>query len=221
MRKSFQIVIVLVLLPSVIFARYRAIDVTAEIKNAKYVGEIVFSGYDSVKICKSYYTKIDSITKIEYKVYFDSVWNIQQIYYKKSSGINDSVFQVNLFEPHPWIYYLAPPVSLPAPPPHPSHGFWPRIGDTCLIVIDSLNRVSLFAMLVGDKYVFWDPYPNSGWVSIFAFSSPFEHFSKPPESNFEIRSCDRVATRFGRESAAFFHCAIKQEEFWNEVMTEE
>lgn len=50
-------------------------------------------------------------------------------------------------------------------------GYWPKAGDSILIVADSMRSVRLFAMKKGDDYQFWDPNLdlNGSW---FRFSAP-------------------------------------------------
>jgi hypothetical protein len=52
--------------------------------------------------------------------------------------------------------------------------------DTVLIVIDTNNRVSLFAKILADKYRFWSPY-FTGSLALFRFSYPAEILDKSLE----------------------------------------
>jgi hypothetical protein len=56
-------------------------------------------------------------------------------------------------------------------------GKWPDIGQEVLIVINSNNRVSLFAIKKGDDYRFWDP--NSIPFANSVFLIPMERPYKP------------------------------------------
>jgi hypothetical protein len=47
----------------------------------------------------------------------------------------------------------------------------PRINDTVLIVVDSVNTISLFAKLIGNDYRFWDPHASTSG-SKFVFEPP-------------------------------------------------
>ena len=59
--------------------------------------------------------------------------------------------------------------------------------DTVLIVINSSNRVSLFARLQADKYRFWSPY-MTGSIALFRFSSPAEILN----SDKEVKNLNRT-----------------------------
>jgi len=59
-------------------------------------------------------------------------------------------------------------------------GKWPTIGQKILIVINKNNRVSLFAIKIGDDYRFWDP--NSVPFANSIFSIPKERPYKPLEN---------------------------------------
>ena len=46
-------------------------------------------------------------------------------------------------------------------------GIWPKVGDTCLVIVDKKCDsfkcpVSSFAKITHDKYVFWNPYTADG-----------------------------------------------------------
>ncbi len=55
-------------------------------------------------------------------------------------------------------------------------GKWPNIGQQVLIVVDSINEVSLFAIKSGNNYRFWDPSstPYSNSVFIIPKEKPYK-----------------------------------------------
>lgn len=57
----------------------------------------------------------------------------------------------------------------------------PSIGDTVLVVIDSLGKVSLFAKQIEIYYRFWSPW-ITGSLALFSFSSPALPVDKKWES---------------------------------------
>jgi len=214
-------ILTLIIVTTNSFGRYRPIDVIKELNNANFVGEIIFVGYDSIKIREysSGFHRIltDSITGKEYAdtIYSDSVWNINVIHLKPIKSQKDTIFSFGIYRVYSWMYYVSRPDSLPKE--FPSHGFWPRSGDTCLVVIDLNNKVSLFAMIENDKYIFWDPYVNSSMDSVFLFDPPFEHYPNDTENNIDS-DYYLIVKRYGRTFACEYHCSINKKEFWNVVM---
>ena len=52
-----------------------------------------------------------------------------------------------------------------------STGYWPNVGEKVLVVIDTDERVSLFAARVGAHYRFWSP-DVTGSIALFQFKAP-------------------------------------------------
>jgi len=220
--KQVIYILTLIIITSNSFGGTRTIDLINELNNANFVGEIIFIGYDSIKISKysSGFHRVltDSITSKKYAdtLYSDSVWNVNVIYFESIKPQIDTIISFGIYRVHSWIYYVQRPDTLPKE--FPSHGFWPRSGDTCLAVIDLNNKVSLFAMVKDDKYIFWDPYVNSSSNSIFLFDSPFESYPNDTENDIGSETYVTIAKRYGRTFACQYHCSINKKVFWNEIM---
>jgi len=69
-------------------------------------------------------------------------------------------------------------------------GSYPNPKDTVLIVIDSVNEVSLFAKYTKGNYRFWSP-EETGSIALFQFSEPALKlpFEKSDENNEKIKTC--------------------------------
>ena len=69
--------------------------------------------------------------------------------------------------------YYNGPDGYKFPDPDTNHwtACWPFKKDTVLILIDSLNKVSLFAKKIKTDFRFWSPY-YTGSVALFEFSNP-------------------------------------------------
>ena len=63
-------------------------------------------------------------------------------------------------------------------------GYWPKRGENVLLVLDSINNISLFAHLVHDKYRFWCPRPAGrlGFLCRFLYVRPGQGLEKKDES---------------------------------------
>jgi hypothetical protein len=218
--RSIIIFSLILLIDQSSFARYRAIDLQEELKTAAFVGELVFSKYDTIGIPKysQYYQRIlkDSITGKEHSdtIYTDSVFVLNKLYFIDEHGNSTTGIKIRQQILHD--YYWPRPDTLPRK--SFSFGYWPKVGDTCLVVVDKEGYISIFGLAKDNNYIFWDPYQNSSWISIFAFDAPFKSFPKPPSSAFDISSCERDAKRFNRQFACKYHCIINRDQFWNEVM---
>ena len=202
------------------FCAFRPILIAKELKTASFVGEIKFIGYDSIHVSlySDYHqlVKIDTVTHKEEIVHStDSIWVISRIYYKKVGIGNDSTFSVELLRSYFRFSYKPLADSLPT---KVSNGFWPRVNDTCLIVIDSKENVSLFASIENDNYVFWDPYPNSSWYSVFVFDDFFECYSTDGRNSSKSSNSMRVADFYKMKYACGYHCFIKRKTMWEEIV---
>ena len=198
------------------FPYTRTIDIAKEIQSASYYGEIIFKGYDTTKVSeysKSYQRVLkDPKTGKEYPDtnYVDSVWVLSGVHLFRLDTQTDLFAKV--YGMHSWVNYRARPDTLPSR--LPSHGFWPKIGDTCLVIVDAKGFISVFALAKKDKYIFWDPYVNSSWNSYFVFDTPFEYYAKKPAEKY-LKINKRIAEMYKRQFAGQYHCAIRRKEFWD------
>lgn len=207
-------------LPSVLLASYRPVDIQKEIQTANYVGEVIFIGYDSTLVSRYsdflHPIEVDSITgEVKRVENHDSVWVISKIYYKRMENSNDSIYSANLMNNRSWNRYLPRPDSLPSK--RVSNGYWPRINENCLIVIDSLGAVSIFGSIEETKYVFWDPYPNAGWNTVFAFDAPFEYYPVAKKNSYKSSPFTVTAKFLNCEYACQFHCSIEKKLLWEMI----
>jgi len=53
----------------------------------------------------------------------------------------------------------------------PGTGYWPRVGEQVLVVLNKEGELSIFAHKVGDHYRFWSP-SFTGSVALFHYQSP-------------------------------------------------
>jgi hypothetical protein len=219
MKRSLLLLVVLI--PFFSLAKYRPIDLLAEIKSAAYVGEVIFTGYDSVKVSK--YTKRNPLMVTDPKtgqkyadtLFLDSLYIIKTLYIKTIYEGN-SILTIGNCNAFSRSVYVERPDRLPGA--SPSHGFWPAIGDTCLVVIGSNYLVSVFASLDNNQYIFWDPYTNSSNTSIFAFDDPFKPLPGNTQTDAQNTSARNLADSFGRAYGSHFHCTVDKDVFWKEVM---
>lgn len=235
----------LVIISGIAHAKYRLIDMKRELSEASFVGELILLKYNFDRIPE--YSKrerkmiLDSLTGKEYtdSSYIDSINVPKSIIFinpKNGDTLNFSVYQY--FQAS----YRARPDTLPSR--FPSIGYWPKISDTSLVIVDNKGSISFFGLKENDTYVFWDPYWNSSWNTIFIFDKPFSPYiskkivndSKAYNFTMEIEVSDqnklktemsasakmnyefaeRRAKEAGRNSFAYFHCAIKNDLFWSE-----
>lgn len=214
--RTFLLLLFTVLFSVTGMSAYRPIDIEKEIREANFVGEIEFLGYDSIQVPRFsggfQATVIDSITGERVLAKNDTIWIMSSIFYRKLGIDSDSIYSSPVRLQFSWIQYRARPEELPEK--ITSHNFWPRMSEQCLLVADSLGAVSLFAAIEDEAYIFWDPYPNSSWMSIFSFD---EHFEFYPENgkNSENSSTIKYAAEFkSRKKACAYHCIIRKSLFW-------
>jgi hypothetical protein len=191
-------------------ARWRTIDIEGELKSAKFVGEIVFLGYDTAQVpC---YNPV--FWAPDYKIQQDTnkVWDLQSISYLdlKSQEEKKAITIKNLAMHIP--YYTKEDVLREN---YFHIGFWPKVGDTCLLILDSLNRVSFFGEILKEEYCFWDPYDNIDHNTHFYFYPPFkrsnvEGFHKRMEKNY-----DTFFDKIKKENQSFgiYYCQIRKDDF--------
>lgn len=220
MKNTIILLFIIISLPA--YCSYRPIIIKKELKAASFVGEIKFIGYDSIYINRySDYihpVKTDSITGKDVRVYTqDSIWVIIRIYFQKLASGNDSIYSADMYSTNNWICYNSRPDSLPR---RISNGFWPRINDSCLIVIDSTQRVSLFALIDDERYIFWDPYPNWGYNSVFVFDALFECYPLDGRNSTNHAVFKHNADFFKMKYACQYHCAINKKTLWDEIINE-
>ncbi|MCB0402457.1 MAG: hypothetical protein KDD41_10265 [Flavobacteriales bacterium] len=187
------------------FAKTRFIDLAEELDSASFVGELVFIGYDSILVWKNPHAGAIS---------GDNIYNIHYGYFIDVSN-GDTVKYRPMDHWHNWNFYKERPEKFTEI--LKSNGYWPRIGDTCLVVINKESRISVFAKLEFDTYTFWDPYHNNSWTSFIAYDGPFECL-KRYETDWYKGISDRLAARTNRESGCAFHVVISKKAFWEEVM---
>lgn len=219
LKHIFALLFVLSTVPA--FAAYRPIDIEREIEHASFVGEITFIGYDSVLVSKyseAYYAfETDSITGKEVRVgTMDSVWIITRVFYKINGREGDAIDSADVRQQFSWVSYHSLPDSLPRM--RVSNGFWPRTNDTTLLVLDSTGQVSIFALLDGNQYIFWDPYPNSGMNSVFAFDDHFKNYPDYGRNSSNHVAMKHTADFLHKQHASQYHCAIRKSIFWKDVV---
>jgi hypothetical protein len=202
--------LILVILNTIIFqavshAYTRQIYLDQELKRAKTIIEIIIRGYTSRMDTFTYQSPI-SIEKVIDKMMYSLAYNPYSTLIYKTPNT-------------PWInaatYYdvLKHPDTVKR---KVNEGYWPAIGDTVLVVIDSTNTISIFAEITKQKeYKFWSPYHTSSWNTIFLSHAPF----KPvPSASFDKKAFDRLqesAKDFWKvEFASSFYCLIDKLEFW-------
>ncbi len=203
-------------------ASFRLININKEITNSSFCAEVVFTGYDSLKV--PYYSSkfqrviIDSITgeEIADTNYTDSTFMMTGIsflpYLKKGAKIQ----KANCIERYSLIRYHERPKILPKR--IPSHGFWPKLNDTCLVILNASGFVSTFALKVDSDYIFWDPYYNINWISIFVFDHPFLKYPKEPLMKVGSFAADKAKDE-GVKDFSYFHCKVKVKDFWSKYAT--
>lgn len=217
------IAILLNIIPSVAYCAYRPIDIKKEIKNANFVGEIKFIGYDSilVSVYSDYYhpVRTDSLSGMSVRVEnTDSVWIMSKIYYQVLNSKSDSILTAEIYSNHSWGGYRARPDQFEKK--GVSNGFWPKLNENCLLIIDSTLKVSVFAAIELDSYIFWDPYFNSGWNSVFLFDNFFEFYPTNGKNSANSSIFESCAKFCGLKYASQYHCIIEKSILWNEIVDE-
>lgn len=203
--------------PLVTFASYRPIDIKKELQRASFVGEIEFLGYDSTYV--SLYsdgfhpTVFDSTKNENARVGAkDSVWVISKIFYRPISIEIDSIYTSEILPNITGNQYIQRPHILPRN--GISNGFWPKEHDTCIIIINGKNQVSVFGIEQGAEYVFWDPYFNSGLNTVFVFDDNFRFFGEEGKNSSNNRIMASTADFFQKKYACQYHCSVRTESFW-------
>lgn len=100
-----------------------------------------------------------------------------------------------------------------------AQGFWPAINDTVLLVKSKNNSINLFADIDKEDYVFWSPYHNSSWNTIFFANRPFfqdtikvKDYSSNRSEKYN-QSLQQNAKRKGYEFASNYFIRIKKTDF--------
>jgi hypothetical protein len=93
--------------------------------------------------------------------------------------------------------------------------YWPKVGDTCFVVLDRDNvaTISVFGIAKGDNYIFWDPYSKPGESSFFVFDRPFENHPTELDEN-ELGLSQKIAFKSNRQFANAGYCVISKKDFW-------
>lgn len=215
------VVILMNIITAVAYCAYRPIDITKEIQNANFVGEIKFIGYDSilVSVYSDYYhpVRTDSLSGKSVRVENqDSVWIMSKIYYQVLNSTSDSILSADIYSNHSWGRYRAKPDHFENI--RVSNGFWPKLNENCLMIIDSTLRVSVFASIDLDSYIFWDPYFNTGWNSVFLFDNFFEFYPKNGKNSANSSILESCAKFRGLKYASQYHCRIEKWILWNHIV---
>jgi hypothetical protein len=191
-------------------SKWRSIALEEELKSAQFVGEIVFLGYDTAQV--PYYNPV--FWAPDYKIQQDTnkVWDLDSIFYldlscqkqKKAATIKNLAMHIP--------YYTKEDVLRED---YFHIGFWPKIGDTCILILDSLNRVSFFGEILKEDFRFWDPYDNTYHNTHFYFQKPFkrtdqEGFHKRMEKSFET-FFDKIKEE--NQSFGVYYCQIRKDDF--------
>jgi len=90
-------------------------------------------------------------------------------------------------------------------------GYLPKRGDLVMIIIDSNNMVSLFAVPQGNSYRFWSPY-STGSSAFFIFKKPFRKLNNAPDqrtSSGELACWDGCLVDTGLFQAMVVHRGAK------------
>ena len=188
------------------YSKTRYIDLIEELDSANFVGEVIFIGYDSIKVEANPHKGTISI---------DSVYNIHYAYFINTLN-RDTIKFKPMDHWHNENYYKERPEQFSEK--LASNGYWPKFGDTCLVVINKENRISLFAKIENKIYTFWDPYFNTSWTSFMSYNGPFDCTETFQKNKWLKNSSKSLAVRHKREGACAFHLVITKKLFWEDVM---
>ncbi|HKC69295.1 MAG TPA: hypothetical protein VKG26_13750 [Bacteroidia bacterium] len=194
----------------------RTIDIYDEIKNAILVEEVIFKSYDTIKVSeysKSYQRILtDKKTGKEYNDtnYVDSVWVLNKVHYISTDSLHKKI-ETKVYCLHSWSKYYSRPNLLPR---QLCCGYWPKINDTCLLVVDKKGATSFLGLYQHGKYIFWDPNLNTSYITFFIFDPPFDYYYKPP-SKLEARETSYMGNYTNRKFTSLNTCCIKKTDFWN------
>lgn len=193
----------------------RMVYMDKEIAGASIIEEIVIQSYSSrtdliIHAEPKYTTK--AIDKIDYKLLSnpDSIITYQT---KKTGYVNSTV----RFDIRPKGGFKDTTKS------RLKHGYFPAVGDTVLVIMDSNKEISLFADKENKDYKFWSPYHNSSWNTIIFANKPFRQDTsgtRISNKNYNQRLQERLQERAkerGYDLSSSFHVLIEKEEFWKLV----
>lgn len=201
---------VLVILTTIIFqatsyAYTRQIYLDYELKKAKTIKEIIIRGYTS---------RMDTFTQ-------QSPISIQKVIDKMMYSLASKPHSTLIYKtPNtPWMNAAAYYDVLKRPDiikRKINEGYWPAIGDTVLVVIDSTDRISIFAEITKQKeYKFWSPYHTTSWNTIFLSHTPFKPVPSASHNKKNYDILQESAKELWRvEFASSFYCLIDKQKFW-------
>jgi len=160
MKKRFQLVLSFLLIVISLFGKSRVVDIVNELKYAQFIGIVEIQEY--------YVSKNDSIIS-ELGINYANM--IQKLRLKTIVG--DSIFYSTTSKSE----MLIPNYSLIDYQERETYtGYWPNKGDTVLVVIDSLNNISVFGIKIDDYYRIWSPY-LTGSTATFRIKEPIKPLS--------------------------------------------
>lgn len=197
MRTRFSIAIVLLVLlarPLLLQAKVREVFLDRELETAGYVGEVVVVGYEVLdSILEQHQASLVAGMRCQTTDGTDTVLTF----------IPDARYTARLLyadEDTAGIY---------------DEGYWPRVNDTVLVVINNSGVISLFAEISEEGYVFWSPYLTSSWITIFYFNAPAQPVAtKGLVDDISALAEDGHAVE-GYAFTSAFHCLLPKEELVN------
>ncbi|MFY7734357.1 MAG: hypothetical protein ACOVSR_12800 [Bacteroidia bacterium] len=203
--RSIVVILITIFFHAVSYAYTRQIYLDQELKRGKTIKEIIIRGYTSRMDTFTQQSPI-TIEKVIDKMMYSLVSNPSSTLIYKTPNT-------------PWInaaaYYdvLKRPDTIKR---KVNEGYWPAIGDTVLVVIDSTNRISIFAEITKQKeYKFWSPYHTTSWNTIFLSHAPFKPVPSASHSKENYDRLQESAKELWRvEFASSFYCLIDKIEFW-------
>ena len=134
--KKFQLIAIFFLVVLNLFGRPRFVDMANELKSSRFIGiveiqEYYTDSYDSSNNNKRIIQKVKLKTIIGDSIIFATVYRNEQL------------------EPYYKLIY---------PGREELAGFWPNKDEKVLVIMDSLNNISLFGIKIDDSFRIWSPY---------------------------------------------------------------
>lgn len=168
MNMRIKIFIFLLMGSCCLFSKPRIIDIARELTSSRFIGLVEI---------QEYYGEKDSILCNEKE---DSSKYIHKIRLK--AILNDSTFYTTTYKSE----NLYPLYGYTADLGDDTYtGSWPKQKDTVLVIVDSLNNISLFGYIIDDTFLIWSPYLTESLAS-FRFQKSTEFVCHNCEDCFEI-----------------------------------
>jgi len=153
-RRGFIVALMITFICLDLCGKPRKIIIESELKYAKYIGVVEI---------QEYFLDENDTNFLGNGIGIDAIR-----FLKMKSIENDSIFNASTIKSKAMIpkYQLIDYSTR-----NTFTGYWPNIGDTLLVIIDSLYRISLFGHGGEDVYRIWSPY-LTGSIATFRIEDP-------------------------------------------------